>query len=411
MAKNQSICHAKPTKLGKNAQNLGGAAYHHANTPFKPKAMFGFLNIFGKKSQNLAAPITQTDKKRLSAQLKNYTRPRVELGLEVLESAVRAAEDPLYADYTKLWALYDKIAKDSHLRSQMRTAIYTVVSAPWELAGADAKLLQKEWFVSFLKMAMSAEFYSHALIEFGQLENGQFSECKIFNRNHILPTTGEIVYTPGNRYGVPYREFANDYFLIEITGDEALGTFESAAHEVILKSYGRSDWSRGSERFGQPFLVVKTSTQDETEIDRMEEMARNFGTSGYMIVDEDDNVDLKETSRSDFYKIYDAQIRYADESISKLINGQTMTSDNGASLAQGQVHERILNEYTRARLRNLQAVVNDKLLPFLRYHGYQIGQEAKFEFVELREKRATTPQAKPTPTTPEKKKPNPQKVK
>ena len=361
--------------------------------------MRSFFTLFGKKSPQLASP---NGRKRLSAQLNNYTRPRVELGLEVLDTAVRAAEDVMYPDYTRLWALYDKITKDSHLRSQMRTAIYTVISAPWELTGANADLLQKEWFVQFLKSALSAEFYGHVLIEFGQIVDGQFLDCHTFKRQHILPVSGEIVQMPGTRYGVPYRENLHGYFLVEVFGDETLGTFESAAHEVILKSYGRSDWSRGSERFGQPFLVVKTSTQDETEIDRMEEMARNFGSSGYMILDEDDNVELKESSRSDFYKIYDAQIRYADESISKLINGQTMTSDNGSSLAQGQVHERILNEYTRARLRNLQAVVNNKLLPFLRYHGYTISPSAKFEFVELCEKRATTPTpTKPKPVAPE----------
>ncbi len=362
------------------------------------------MNLFQRLFAGKTGEAVDAKKKRLSAQLRREFRSRVDLRLDTLEQAVNRANDEMQPDFTQLYLLYDKVGKDSHVLTQRRTAINMVLAAPFTVKGADEKLFKRPWFRDFVKHVLMSEFYGHALIEFGEADkNGEFTSCKQFPRLFTRPTTGEIVLNQTDRHGIPYRESPEDFFLLEIEGED-LGIYEIVAKEVILKSYSRSDWSRASERFGQPSLVIKTSSRDDEELDEMENMAANFGSSGFMIIDDEDDADVLESGKSDFYKIYEHGARYADEQISKAINGQTMTSDDGASLAQGQVHERVLNGYTLARLTTVQDVINYKLIPFLAHHGYPCAK-AEFRYTELlKKKKEKTEETPPPPEDGEKKK-------
>lgn len=70
------------------------------------------------------------------------------------------------------------------------------------------------------------------------------------------------------------------------------------------------------------------------------------------------------------------------DEISMLVNGQTGTADEKSYVGAAEVHERILNKYTLARLQRIQRVINDQLIPFLIYWGYPL-QTAKFQFTDL----------------------------
>ncbi|MEA3450879.1 MAG: DUF935 family protein, partial [Bacteroidota bacterium] len=162
-----------------------------------------------------------------------------------------------------------------------------------------------------------------------------------------------------------------------------LGLFEVASREVIWKSYSRADWSQASEKFGMPMLVIRTDTSNDTELDKIEQYAQNFGSNSYTILNKEDEVEIASFSGgNNFYEIYDKHIKVCDAYLSKLVNGQTMTSDDGSSYSQANVHERILNDYTLARMQRLQRDINDKLIPFLIENGYKL-EGLKFQFLDL----------------------------
>jgi hypothetical protein len=69
-----------------------------------------------------------------------------------------------------------------------------------------------------------------------------------------------------------------------------------------------------------------------------------------------------------------------DVELAILINGQAMTSMNGSSRSQGEVHERVMDEITKDDEVFITTLVNEKLLPLLRdVHKYPFEDGDVFE--------------------------------
>lgn len=328
-------------------------------------------------------------KKRLSAGVKRNYQYRVELDLNSLKSAVDSARALDLWHREDLLRIYDQVIKDAHLAAQMRTALFNILQSDYYLTKngkPDTKateLIQAEWFDDFVSLTIDAEFWGHSLIEFGQLnQEGRFEEVNLIPRLNVRQEFGLVVPEYNDIRGVSFRDHATRLALIEIGDMFDLGLLEIAAREVILKNYARTDWSQASEKFGMPLLKILTDSQDEKELDKMEEMASKFASNGYLILNRDDEAEVISTRDTDFYKIYQQHIELCDSQISKIINGQTGTSDEKAFVGSAEVHERILNDYTRSRLRRIQHIINNQLLPFLVWWGYSL-QGYKFQYIDL----------------------------
>jgi len=358
------------------------------------------LNLF-KKPANEPVETTLKKTKRISSSLKRNYQYRIELNLDVLKDAIDTARAVDIYDRERLYRIYDQVIKDAHLASQLRTALFNVLQCNYTLVKANAdkkipdlageveqpdpatELLQAEWFDDFVALVIEAEFWGHSLIEFGQLNaEGQFEEVNLIPRLNVRQEFGIVVPEYYDTKGIEYRKNATSLALIEIGDYYDLGLLEIAAREVIIKNYARTDWSQASEKYGMPLLKILTESQDDKEIDRMEQMASNFASNGYVILNREDDADIVQPNNSDFHKIYQESISLCDQQISKIINGQTGTSDEKAFVGSAEVHERILNDYTRSRLRRTQHIINRQLLPFLIHWGYPL-QGYKFQYTDL----------------------------
>lgn len=327
-------------------------------------------------------------KGRLSEDLIKSPIDRVKMEMNNLRMAVEEAQDINNPRLNTLILYYENAMKDPHVSSQVHTAYNMLLAAPFIISknGQDdedlTEALRTPWFEAFLRYALEAELYGYSLIEFGQLVNGEFESCKIFPRRHVNPIKKQILLRPTDIEGYPYFENLYALGLLEIGDPDSLGTLELITREVIWKNFARSDWSAASERFGMPFIFMKTNLDDPSEVNKRAAMLSNMGTKGWAIGDLEDEIEIKETTKSDFYKIYAENAKYCDEQISKIINGQTGTSDEKAFVGSAEVHERILNEYTDSRLRRLTTIINYELIPFLIHHGYPL-DNCKFRFTEL----------------------------
>lgn len=373
------------------------------------------LNLFKKTS---AEPVEATPKrtKRVSSSLKRNYQYRVELNLDNLKNAIDHARLVDVYNRELLYRIYHQVIKDSHLAAQMRTALFNILQSNFTLVKSNAgiaiptsrekqtpdkttdsaiptsrekqpegptELLQAEWFDDFVELVIDAEFWGHSLIEFGQLNaEGQFEEVNLIPRLNVRQEFGIVVPEYHDTKGVDYRNNAARLGLIEIGDYYNLGVLEIAAREVIIKNYARTDWSQASEKYGMPLLKILTESQDDKEIDRMEHMAANFASNGYVILNREDDAEIVAPHNSDFHKIYMEAIGLCDQQLSKIINGQTGTSDERAFVGSAEVHERILNDYTRSRLRRTQHIINRQLLPFLIHWGYPL-QGYKFQYTDL----------------------------
>jgi len=361
---------------------------------------------WGAKNKKETPPATK--KKRIFSQIKKTRTYRTELEMDKLGQAIESARDPERPSREDLYSIYDQIRRDRHLKSQVDIAINDIQQSKFVVIvdGREDEELREifdaEWFDDYVEYTAEAEFWGHSLIEFPEPDpqSQTFSACYLIPREHVDPANGSIILDRQADVRLPYRDNLEALNLIEIEGKEDLGLYEYAAEEVILKKYARSDWSQASERYGMPFLDYATDTDDKKELDRIEGMCMNFAANGYIIRGKEDTVDIKQPQAGDFYKIYLEAIREGNKELSKLINGQTGTSDEEAYVGTAEVHERIKNVFKNARLRRLQNHSNGKLIPLMVKNKYIHADrlaKAKIQYLDLLE---SDDDAEPQPAAP-----------
>lgn len=146
------------------------------------------------------------------------------------------------------------------------------------------------------------------------------------------------------------------------------GLAKPAGWAFIFKGYTLKDWMAFCEVFGMPLRIGRYGPQS-TEEDRRRLLSavRNIGTDAAAIVPEGMSIEFAEVKGGNTRDpVFAGFAQYIDAQLSKLVLGQTMTTDNGASMAQAKVHEHVRLDILAADARQLEATVNrDVIKPFI----------------------------------------------
>jgi hypothetical protein len=349
-------------------------------------ALLGYNPKLDENGQPLQ---NSTVDERPSYRIQNVYKYRVAMQMDILRDAIVQALNPVNPNRTNLISLYDQAVKDAHLKGIIRNQENIVLGQPFMLCNTKTKapdpkrteLLARPWFDQFTRYALQASLYGHSLIQFGELDTTlspllplEFSYVSLIPREYVIQEkkmfrTSLNVFT-GPRYDAP----PFNKWVLEVGDPFDLGLLESATRQVIFKRFAEEDWANRSERFGMPVVAIKTNENRQEELDKMEAFAANVGRNGYVIVQGTDEVEFLESkSSASASEIYEKRIDKVKEELSILILGQTMTTQDGASKSQGEVHERIMYELVEYEMRSFQQYVNFTLIPFLvKQHKYPL---------------------------------------
>ena len=358
--------------------------------------MANLKTIFQAKQET--APTPRRKHKRYSDSILKMPPNRVRMQMDTLSNAALAALDPEHSDRSRLLDMYENTVKDSQYIAEHEKAVAFLITEPFEVCpvgtGEGDKertlLFQRPWFTHFLTIAVDTEFWGYTLAEFGQQDaQGEFLDVSVFPRHHVRPFEKQITRYPDEYSGIPYGGNETEYFLLELGEADRLGKLESITVEVIWKTFARSDWSEYNERYGKPFIIYHTDTGDEKERDRAFEMAQKYGSELVGVVDTDESLDVIDVASRASAQNYSELAKACDENIAKMMNGQTGTSDVKAWAGSAEVHERVLTEFTKARMKRIQDIINYRLFPFLTAHGYRL-EGYEFQFYGLRSKQENT---------------------
>ena len=331
------------------------------------------------------------ERRSISKQIKRYNY-RVDASIKKWKAAVEDAEDPTRPNRAELYMLYHRIMEDDQLLAQVRTARFNIQMGDFEMMvnGTNSedlvKLFDQPWFFKYLELCVDTELYGYSLVEPRRDDAGFVKEIIMVPREHVDPRNKQIILMPSDDDGVSWEEKPLLGRLIGIGDTEDLGLLKAISKLVIRKDYNLGDWGRRNERFGIPFITMKTASQNQKELDEKQAMLENFGASGWALIDDADTIEIKEAmgQTGGGHVTFEKFLEYADKCIAFLVNGTTASSEQVAYAGNAEVQERQLNKYTLARMRRIQYHINFELFPFLvKYFDYPIG-EAKFEFVDLR---------------------------
>lgn len=175
-----------------------------------------------------------------------------------------------------------------------------------------------------------------------------------------LPQAKYVVHIPTLKSGTPIRQ----------------GLARTASWIFMLKSFSLKDWMSFLEIYGMPFRVGKYGP-DATKEDKraLLKAVANVAADGGCIIPESMLLEFIETKAGNAGEnAFKGMAEYLDEQFAKLILGQTMTSEDGSSEAQANVHDDIRLLILRADGDDMATTVQrDVVDPFVAFnHGADV---------------------------------------
>lgn len=141
------------------------------------------------------------------------------------------------------------------------------------------------------------------------------------------------------------------------------GLARLAAWSFLFKSYTIKDWMAFLEVYGMPLRVGKFgrgASHDDKRI--LLQAVRDISTDAAAIIPKEMEIEFVEVSGGTGNGLFSAKAEYLDKQVSKGVLGQTMSTDDGASLSQAQVHENVRHDIARADARQTAVTANRDLI-------------------------------------------------
>lgn len=240
------------------------------------------------------------------------------------------------------------------------------------------RMMEAIWFKQLLAYILDSRYWGHSLIELGSPVDMDgrmmYDHVSLVPRQHVIPEYGVIVKDQYDdiRRGYAYREGPLSEWVVEAGSPKDLGLLLKAAPQTISKRYALGFWDQFAEVFGIPVRIIRTNIRDVDERNKLTRSIAQMGACNYGIFPDGTDIDIKENSKNDSYNVFDKRIDRANSEMSKLILGQTMTTDNGSSKAQGEVHLDVLKNIVAQDADFVRDVINGQLLPRMVRHGFPV---------------------------------------
>ncbi|HBX44467.1 MAG TPA: hypothetical protein DEG28_01040 [Porphyromonadaceae bacterium] len=276
---------------------------------------------------------------------------------------------------TQLLNMYEDVIDDPVLGDAIDKRIRAVTGADLTFQYQDGEeseemidLIDTEDFEYLLQEVTKAKFWYMSVIQPSFDETGM--HVYSVPRKHIRPETKMIAKMENDPEGqISYA----DMDVIEVISREHKhGLILRACPYAIFKRGGFGDWAQMVELFGMPLRIGKYSIYDVEARKALQDAFNNQGAAATLIVPKETDVETTTQSGNGGGTLYKDFIETCDEQLLITILSQTMTTKDGASRSQGQVHKEVEEEVNKSDLRFVQRVLNHKLKPILERRGYNV---------------------------------------
>ncbi|MCG9911857.1 MAG: DUF935 domain-containing protein [Flavobacteriales bacterium] len=316
--------------------------------------------------------------------IKTLNRQREDIGK--WRTALQSAESKTSPKRVPLYTLYNDILLDAHLKSVWEKRKLAILNRKlvFKKDGTEVEeanlVLQRTWMYETLGHIMDSKLWGHSLLEFG-LSGGVINGVELIERRNVSPELGLVLKQETDTIGIDFRNPPISNYVLEVGGKYNLGLLLEAAPYVVYKRGTFGDWAQFNEIFGMPFRKYTYDGHDEKTRILLEEAAAKSGSAGYAVLPKDSNIEwLTNTSNSGSKDTYQAMIDICNKEISKLILGNTMTTEDGASRSQAEVHAESEDSIKEADKLWVQSILNDSFRYRLVTLGYPFFADGEFEF-------------------------------
>ncbi|GJD93372.1 DUF935 domain-containing protein [Methylobacterium iners] len=143
------------------------------------------------------------------------------------------------------------------------------------------------------------------------------------------------------------------------------GLARPVAWSFIVQSFTLQDWSAFAEIYGIPFRVGKYNAgASDGDKRTLLHAVRSIASDAAAIIPAGMEIDFHAVQGSHGEAVFGELLSYLDRQVSKVVLGQTMTSDEGSSLGQAKIHNEVRIDIKRADGQQTAGTVNRDLIPW-----------------------------------------------
>lgn len=297
-----------------------------------------------------------------------------------LEAAIATASQPDNPLTFQLKDIYNNVYMDPTVHNAVQIRIKTVLSKKFcfytKEVKKDDKLteaINTQWFIDVLSYILESIYFGYSLLAIdGQI--GDIKKVINVDRRLVVPDTeaGAVIYDSYQESnGILIKEYPANFLLAQLEHRENYyGLFQKVAYQVFRLRSSINIRQLGIERTVLPALWIQAEGHGENAL-KYQDAAAQFGTSGVIVTPENDNVSVL-TGRGTDYDAFQTAIDDQNKSITKILLGQVMTTEDGSSRSQAEVHKKVQDELIYSDCRLLETYLNEKVVPLMRLIGYNI---------------------------------------
>lgn len=288
-------------------------------------------------------------------------------------------------DHAELLTLAADIERrDSHTRAQLSTRKLALAGLPWQVEAAsddkaetdlaeEINAVLKRGFSSLVVNCMDAVLKGYSVIEIEWLKGPKWIPARYIWRDprHFAfdPEDGTTLRLrtdekPKEGVDLPAFKFIAHVPTLVSGPVATAGLVRPLGVMYSVKTLGVGAWLAFMEIFGIPTRLGKYSpgaTDDEK--DALERAVQLIGLDGSGIMPSTTEIELLDAiGKGSGTGEHERMAEWADRQISKAVLGQTLTADQGASYAQGKVHNLVRRDILLADALALQATLQRDLV-------------------------------------------------
>lgn len=183
-----------------------------------------------------------------------------------------------------------------------------------------------------------------------------------------LLRTDEIVAGVDGEQGEPLRPYQWIVHIPKLASGIPIraGLARTAAVAYAAKRWTAADWMAFLDVYGVPIRLGKYPASMADKKHLLLKAVRAIGSDAAAVVPQEMEIELIESKGAGATSVFRETVEYWDKQVSKVVLGQTMTSDDGASLSQSKTHEQVRFDIRDADCRSVCATLDEQLVkPFV----------------------------------------------
>ena len=296
-----------------------------------------------------------------------------------------------------LQEIFFNLSRDDHWTSctQSRTRFvqlkkYVFRSKEGKILDEPTSYLQNEWFYKTIEYLMESVYYGYNVIFFKPVDCiASMGMPFIVDRRYVLPYQRKLTIDEGETTGISLQkkfDETNGYFFF-VSLAPAFTHYEGlmghCTTQLITKRTGLIHLRDTVARFAVPTLVITGADHDGENVKKREELGKNLHRSPMISLPMEQDVKLLERRHQNPADVFNTAIDQANDGISKVILGETMTAKDGSSRSQSETHLEILDRVIASDCRQVLHALNTYILPLMRRcSAYKIPEDACIEVYE-----------------------------